>query len=87
MSAQPKFAPFVAALRELCRKHGVLLCCDRFEALQVWPATGNPGEELLYFSEVLDRTDGAHPAIEALGGSLSADEERLSRRLAMESPS
>lgn len=81
-----QFTRFVAALRALCRQHGVVLSCSMYDTLQVWKAADPTLDSEVLPSGIEDRTPAPEVAAEA-AGVLSPEEERIGRRLSMESPS
>lgn len=54
-----KFDAFEAELRALCRKHGVILTTEMYDALEVWDATGRVGEDEIHSQGFVDHTKGA----------------------------
>lgn len=52
----PKFVSFVAALKELCMAHGVVLSPYGYDSLQVWDGDG--ASDPIHFPDIEDRTIG-----------------------------
>jgi hypothetical protein len=49
-----KYNDFVAALKELCTRHGVQLCVSGYDSLQVWPLKA--GDEPIGAPDIEDMT-------------------------------
>ena len=54
----PKYDAFVAALRDLCREHGVQLAPSEYDSLQVWDL--EEGEDPIYQDRITDKTERPH---------------------------